>query len=603
MKLTEKGRRARKGVSRFFVLVIIGVVVWQFFIRGGPAALSRKIAEIRTVPTATPAIVVVAKTATPVSAKPTAVLATATPVSKTAEATATNTQVQPTTEQATEPQPTLVSTAEEEITVAGDSFGSYFTVCLVDQMKRSYSLKVIPFLIDGKGGKYDFSEEQRASNIKDGTWDILLTTADGLAKKGNIGKIVAYIDQSAGADKIIAWPESVTQPGKKIGYFNDLKGMTITFSEGSVGQYQVLALLRVVLLTSSDVKFLPAQSVAEAVDLFLTKKADAVAGWEPDINKATEAGGIELASSSWWRNVSDVIVVSDNANTTKKEAVKAFLRDWFFAVKQQQGGIDAAASAIASWKFDGQPTNDWTYVYPDGYVDEDGFTHTSVEDLASWLGSIAQAGIGENTVLMQDPQLIVDQLSTAREVWAWGNLTDTETPFDPAAMIETSYVLELSQDRSLYPASGASFVNPNFQATSPKLPAADPNVLVKLPSLAELPIKRLDFEPNSSVIKKENLDAIVASAKAMIQMTRVSDVQILVTGYSAWPVGYDEPAIWQQARERSAAVKMALVKAGLDPNRITSREEIPPEQDRRINDEARLVQYRKVTIEAKRGGK
>jgi len=170
------------------------------------------------------------------------------------------------------------------------------------------------------------------------------------------------------------------------------------------------------------------------------------------------------------------------------------------------------------------------------------------------------------------------------------------------SLIETSYVLELSQDRGLYPTKGA-FVNPDFQATTQTLPAADPNVLVKLPSVAELPIKRLDFEPNSSVIKKADLDAIVVAAKAMIQMTKVSDIQILVTGYSAWPLGYDEPAIWQQAKERAVAVKMALVKAGIDPNRVTTREEIPPEQDRRITDENRLVLYRKVTIEAKRGGK
>jgi len=245
------------------------------------------------VPPTKPAVQPTAKTA---AAQPTAVQVT--PIPQTAVPTVKGqaTPVPTTIVVAPTKQPGTTTQARPVLTVALDAFGSYFPALQVAQdPNREVDLNIIPFNFDKQ---YEFTEVERAAKISSGEWDILLTTGDSLAKKGNIGKIIAMVDQSAGADKVAARPTGMD--GKPINYFNDLKGKVITFSEGSVGHYQVLALLRVVLLTPTDVKFLPAASVADAVQNFLDKKADAVAGWEPDINGALDAGGKELVSTAWF---------------------------------------------------------------------------------------------------------------------------------------------------------------------------------------------------------------------------------------------------------------------------------------------------------------
>ncbi len=585
---------AGKIVIVLAAVALVVFFVWPKVIVPGVNWVTSKIASLSQTPTPTaqatrlPTTVVVQVKST------SAPTATATPAQKaatTAQPTSAATAA-PTTVPATKPQPTSAPIAKQKLVVAFDSFGSYFPVIQVIQQNDG-TYTVIPILFSFKTKEDDdplnvFTEEERAAKIKSGEWDILLTTGDSLGKKGNIGKIVSIIDQSAGADKIVRWPESVTKPGVKIGKVNDLLGMSITYSDGSVGQFQALATLRLCPdLKPSDVKFLPAEDVASAVKLFTDKKADAVAGWEPDINGAIEAGGEELVSTSWWRNVTDVMVVSNNANATKREAVKAFLRDWYRALRLQQEDLSSAANMIANWEYNNQPTNPWTGVSKEKAED----------DLVGWLEHIAQAGLGANSVLMKEPQMIADQLVVSREVWAWGGLVDTSISIDFLSMIEPSYVVELATEPGLFPSNG-SLVNNTFQATSPSFPPTDAKALIDLPTLVEQQF-RLNFKPNSSVIEPTDLAKVVQAARATTQMSKVARIQILDIGSSAWPLGYTEVQIWQQAKERALNVQIALINAGVNPNQVVISMVIPPENERRITDESRLAKYRTVTLEVK----
>jgi hypothetical protein len=67
-------------------------------------------------------------------------------------------------------------------------------------------------------------------------------TLDGLAKQSDpaIGAITTMIDESVGADKLVAKPEITT--------VNDLKGKKIAFSTGSVGEYFLM--VRFTLVTT-----------------------------------------------------------------------------------------------------------------------------------------------------------------------------------------------------------------------------------------------------------------------------------------------------------------------------------------------------------------
>lgn len=565
-----------------FVLVVLLLVAGYFLV--APAVLQR----LNRAPAPTAIPIYVPPTPRPIQPPPVVTRPTAT----------TTTPVKP----------TAASSKPVTLTVAFDSFGSYFTVAQIDQMERQYGLELIPFNFNKpkqpangiewsqaeKENYFIWTEDERAAKIKSGEWDILLTTLDSLSRKGNIGYIIAMIDQSAGADKIVAYPRAAN--GRYLNIFNDIEGSTVVFSEGSVGQYQLLAVLNYVNIPPDKVTMVGLSSVTDAVEYFIQKKADVVAGWEPDISNALtpDVGGREWVSSAWWRNISDVIVVSPNANTNKRELVKSFLRNWFTALKVQQEDFASAANQIASWKFKDQPTNDWTYV----------FEGTAEANLGNdWLSTIAQAGLGANLTLMENPSMLADNLTTARTIWAWGGAISTDQPFDPLAMIEPSYILELAKEKGLYPSKG-QFVNPTFQPVPAELPSLDVKALINMPSIAELPCKQFDYEPNSAVLKETGFKVLEQCSKPMLQMIRTSDAYILVTGYSAWPKGYTQAQIENFARNRALSVYTSLVdRLHVDPNRIKWTSVIPPPQDQNTDNEAQMAPYRKVVVEIKRGGR
>lgn len=592
-------------VSILAALISLGVVSktveWITSIAG--SSTPTVVQPVSAMPTATQvAIAAQQSTAQPATATrqvvPTAVITQATPVpakptSPPIPTVIISTQI-PTVAPTTQPS----QGQKPVITVGFDAFGSYLTLLqFADNHDTSYELKLVPFLWDGEEGKYDFKEDVRADKLAKGEWDILLTTSDSLARKGsNIGKIVTEVDQSAGADKIIAWPTSVTVSNKPINKFNDLIGLTVTYSEGSVGQYQVLSTLRVVGIKPDQVHFLPAKSVAEAISNFLDHQADAVAGWEPDIQDAIDAGGRELVSSEWWRIIKDSIVVSNQANTSKKPAVKAFLRDWYKALKLQQEDLVTAARIIAGWRFQDIPSNNWTTV-------------SEEKDLRKLLSPIAQASLQANILVMQNPQLIVQQLQSARDIWAWGGAISDTIPFDPAGMVEPSYVLELAQERNLFPTSG-SLVNSSYQPVAPQAPATDVNALINAPSIAELPCTRFEYEPESTVLNRRGVTALQACAKAMTEMMNTSSVQVLITGSSAWPAlnpktgkPYKFQEISDFGLERATNAKSVLLSMNIDGNRILTQSVVPPESDRGTTDSAKMEPHRWIKIEIKLSGR
>src|SRR5437867_6453544 len=152
---------------------------------------------------------------------------------------------------------------------------------------RGYDLKLVPFGLDAPAP----SEEERWAKLKSGEWDVLATTLDGLAKQSDpsIGAITAVIDESAGADKLVAKPEIAT--------INDLKGKRIAYSQGSVGEYFLYYALSLAGLGPQDVTLVPKDAVPDAVKAYTDGQADAVSAWVPDVQEAEQAGAKTVIAS------------------------------------------------------------------------------------------------------------------------------------------------------------------------------------------------------------------------------------------------------------------------------------------------------------------
>jgi hypothetical protein len=81
---------------------------------------------------------------------------------------------------------------------AADAFASYY---ILEQMqvsgldvKHKFHLGIVPFLLDGSGGKYDVDEARRGDLLSSGEWDCQLTTLDSVALNG-AGIITAVVDE------------------------------------------------------------------------------------------------------------------------------------------------------------------------------------------------------------------------------------------------------------------------------------------------------------------------------------------------------------------------------------------------------------------------
>ncbi|HEX5691495.1 MAG TPA: ABC transporter substrate-binding protein, partial [Roseiflexaceae bacterium] len=300
--------------------------------------------------------------------------------------------------------------------------------------QRGYDLVLVPFGVDGQPIP---SEEERWTKLRSGEWDVLATTLDGMAKQSDpsIGAITAVIDESAGADKLVAKPEIPT--------INDLRGKTIAYSEGSVGEYFLYYALSLAGLTPQDVTLAPQPEVADAVTVYTEGRADAVSAWEPDVIAAEDAGAKTVIASDKLRAILDVLVTSRPALDGKTEAVQAFHDAWFEALRIMIDTPDQAEQAIIDW---GHP--DWTFIENPG-------------DLKASLAKLAQATLGANQIAFQQPQLLVSRLSEAQSIWARAGQSPPQT--DLNQLVDTRFALGSARDSRLF--SNQPPVNSSFLLT------------------------------------------------------------------------------------------------------------------------------------------
>lgn len=476
------------------------------------------------------------------------------------------------------------------IMVAEDEFGSYF---IVQQMAQDpslpFQLNIVPFGFNADLAN-NLSEQERGAALLSGQYDVLLTTYNSVARLGNIGKMVAFIDQSYGADKVVV--KNIGANGLPITTFNDLAGKNICVANGNVNHFAILAALRVAGIDPNAVTWVKFNTVPQAVDAFIAGQCDVVGAWEPEAGRAVSDGnGRDFVDSAWWNNISDVIMVSNQALAEKPDLMYAFTVAWMKYAKMQSEDLKTAGEQIAAWTYQDQPTNDWTFIYPG----------SEESDMHLWLDTIAQAGLVENLTAFQNIGYFKLQLSAARDAWSRAGMIVDLASFNPDTLVYPDFIMRMANDSSLI--NSQPFANANFQPVPEEMPNAEVSELLGVSTIVKLPCETFTFKPNSNQLSDVGKTEVQACATAARDMILSSLGQILITGSSAWPAGYNEQQIADMATARSAAVYQEFIRMGVPASRIAVYISLPPTGDRGSLDESINSKYRFVRIEIKVAGR
>ena len=466
------------------------------------------------------------------------------------------------------PAPTVApnSPSKGTVTFAFDAFPTYYPGIVMEVQgllkQRGYELKLVPFGLDGAN---DVPEEQRWANLKSGEWDVLATTLDGFARQSDpaIGAITAVIDESAGADKLVAKPEITT--------INALKGQRIAFSQGSVGEYFLYYALSLAGLGPQDVQLVPQAAVADAVKAYTSGQADAVSAWVPDVQEAEAAGAKTIIASDKLRAILDVLISSRPAIENKTEALQAFHDAWYEALKQMTDTPDQAEQALLKWGH-----ADWTFIEKPG-------------DLRAALEPLAQATLNTNQIAFQQPQLLVSRLQQAQQVWARAGQTPPQA--DLNQMVDPRFTLGSSKAQQLF--SNQPPVNSSFLLTAKvDLPQLSSEEQQNAQDVVKLPLEKIDFQPESARLTDQ---AVSDLNSQVLPVLRASQLYLKIEGSAAWPGPdgrFTEAQIQEVAQARADSVAQFLAQQGIDPNRLIVST-IPSKFPNSLN-ESELVQDRIV---------
>jgi NitT/TauT family transport system substrate-binding protein len=438
--------------------------------------------------------------------------------------------------------PAASGASKGTITFAFDAFPSYYPGIIMETQgllaKRGYELKLVPLDLSAE---YEIPRDEQYEKMRRGEWDVVALTLDELAHRSDpsIGAITALIDESAGADKLVARTEIAT--------LNDLRGKRIAFAQGTVGEYFVKYTLSLAGLSPSNVTLEPFETVEQAVQAFVDGQADAVSAWEPDILTAEEQGARVLIASDRLRAIVDVLVTSRTSIDTKSEAVQAFHDAWFEALKLMTDAPEQAEQDIIQW---GNP--DWTYI-------------ANPNDMRASLEKIAQATLSANAIAFQSPDTVISRLSEAQDVFINAGQTIPQT--DLRQLVDNRFVIQSATNQDLL--SSQPPVNASFLLTSKvNLPQLSPEEQEAVEAVVQLPLTQIGFEPDSPRLTAQAAEDLKTQVLPVLQS---STLYLKVEGSSAWPgpVGrFTEDDVRTFARERAESVATYLGQQGISPARM-----------------------------------
>jgi ABC-type nitrate/sulfonate/bicarbonate transport system substrate-binding protein len=461
--------------------------------------------------------------------------------------------------------------------VGFNSFPAYLPLLIMDTRgllkQRGYELKLVPFAFEGQN---NFAQPELYDKLRQGEWDILATTLDSFAlyADARAGAITTLIDESAGADKIVARPE--------IGTVNDLKGKRIAVLDGGIGEFFLYYALSIAGLTPGDVTIVRKPNIGDAVQAYIAGEADAVSAWEPDILAAEEKGGKVLVSSADLRVIVDVMITSRPALENKGPAVQAFHEAWYQALQLLIDAPEEAGQAVIDW---GHP--DWTYV-------------SAPTDPQEQLKTIAQATLGANELAFRSPDLLVSRVKEMQQLWSQVGKQPPQVD-DATQLVDGQFVAQAAKASQLFSKRPPS--NSSFLLTSRiELPALAQQDQANLQSVIRLPLDACDFVSDTVRLTQKCINDLTTQ---VLPVLRTSNLYLQIQGGAAWPgpAGrYTEQDIQQFARERAYIFASFLAQQGLDTNRFLIGDPLPA-QCRDCLDETLMAKDRVVRFTLVAGGR
>jgi NitT/TauT family transport system substrate-binding protein len=184
---------------------------------------------------------------------------------------------------------------------------------------------------------------ERFAGLHAGQLEMVASTVDTALlylKKADDFQYVVALDDSSGGDGIVA--------DKSIKSVADLKGKKVAFSDGSVWQFYLDALLAKAGLTEAEIMPV-AMSAGDAGAAFVAGKVDAAVTWEPWLTKGKHVahGHLLVDSSANPGLITDVMVASKALVAKRGKEVKGVVDAWNDAVAFQRANPEEAAMIMA----------------------------------------------------------------------------------------------------------------------------------------------------------------------------------------------------------------------------------------------------------------
>lgn len=442
------------------------------------------------------------------------------------------------------PTPNVPPTADPvEITFAFEASPLFLPAIIMDAQdmltQRGYTLKLVPLATHGPDA---IAMSDRFAKLRSGEWDILATSVDQVAQHADLstGTITSLIAESAGAD-ILFSTSTITK-------VNELKGKRIGFGRDSADEFFLYYALNMAGIAPNEVTLVPQLYSADAVAAFAKGQVDAIAASEPDLN-ATAPHGTNLCTSDEVRSIIDVLVTGRPAMATKSAAIQAFHTAWYEALRVLIDTPNVATRIISQWNHPAWPAQ---------------MRPTDTQDA---LETYAQATLNANIVAFQTPDLLVNRLREAHDLWT--KIGRAPMLADPTTLVDGRFVQALTNEQHLL--SLRAPVNSTLTLTSlasQSMPPAAPDDPHAHDEVVTLPLQKIDFVPNSTTLTEQAIQDLTTQIVPALQASTLS---LKIEGGSAWP-GPEGRFTSEQIRSTAAAraeqVAAVLVEQGVDRNRL-----------------------------------
>lgn len=212
------------------------------------------------------------------------------------------------------------STPDKPLTVGLVTWIGYAPIYVADA-KHFFSdenIQVEVKTLDGPGA--------REAAYQAGELDFLPNTPDAFAiffsERPPKGKLVAGLDESKGADGVVAKSEIKT--------LRDLRGKKVGFQSGITSHFLLLYILKRNGLSGRDITQVDL-SAGDAGQAFIAGRLDAAVTWEPWLSEARRTPNAKVMATSAETPglIVDVLLASDRALKDNGLAVKSFMKAWY----------------------------------------------------------------------------------------------------------------------------------------------------------------------------------------------------------------------------------------------------------------------------------